>query len=107
MPRLTFDEPLESEFRRWYSEHTRSRVRNAMWIAMGNMLVVMLAGGPFREMRNAIFGPENQLIVDVLRFGFIVPSASRCCSFRTRRCTASGSASPRRSSLRCMHCRSW
>jgi diguanylate cyclase (GGDEF)-like protein len=73
-PRLTFDEPLESEFRRWYTEHTRSRVRNAMWIAMGNMLVVMLAGGPFREMRSAIFGPENQLIVDVLRFGFIVPS---------------------------------
>lgn len=75
VPRLTFDEPLESEFRRWYSEHTRSRVRNAMWIAMGNMLVVMLAGGPFREMRTAIFGPENQLIVDVLRFGFIVPSS--------------------------------
>jgi diguanylate cyclase (GGDEF)-like protein len=75
VPRLTFDEPLESEFRRWYAEHTRSRVRNAMWIAMGNMLVVMLAGGPFREMRSAIFGPENQLIVDVLRFGFIVPSS--------------------------------
>jgi GGDEF domain-containing protein len=73
-PRLTFDEPLESEFRRWYAEHTRSRVRNAMWLAMGNMLVVMLAGGPFREMRTAIFGPENELFVDVLRFGFIVPS---------------------------------
>src|SRR5262245_36383778 len=74
VPRLTFDEPLEATFRSWYAEHTRSRVRNAMWLAMGNMLVVMLAGGPFREMRNAIFGPENQLIVDVLRFGFIVPS---------------------------------
>ena len=75
VPRLTFDEPLESEFRSWYSEHTRSRIRNAMWIAMGNMLAVMLAGGPFREMRIAIFGPENQLIVDVLRFGFIVPTS--------------------------------
>jgi len=75
VPRLTFDEPLESEFRRWYAEHTRSRVRNAMWIAMGNMLVVMLAGGPFREMRSAIFGPENESLVDVLRFGFIVPSS--------------------------------
>jgi diguanylate cyclase (GGDEF)-like protein len=75
VPRLAFDEPLEAEFRGWYAEHTRSRVRSAMWIAMGNMLVVMLAGGPFREMRNAIFGPENQLIVDVLRFGFIVPSS--------------------------------
>ncbi len=75
VPRLTFDEPLESEFRRWYAEHTRSRVRNAMWIAMGNMLVVMLAGGPFREMRSAIFGPENELAVDVLRFAFIVPTS--------------------------------
>ncbi len=75
VPRLTFDEPLESEFRSWYSEHTRSRIRNAMWIAMGNMLAVMLAGGPFREMRLAIFGPENQQIVDILRFGFIVPSS--------------------------------
>jgi diguanylate cyclase (GGDEF)-like protein len=74
VPRLSFDEPLETEFRRWHAEHTRSRVRNAMWLAMGNMLVVMLAGGPFREMRDAIFGPENQLIVDALRFGFIVPS---------------------------------
>src|SRR5262245_32416079 len=75
VPRLTFDEPLECEFRGWYAEHTRSRVLNAMWIAIGNMLVVMLAGGPFREMRSAIFGPENALIVDVLRFGFIVPSS--------------------------------
>src|ERR1700741_5231922 len=54
VPRLTFDEPLEAEFRRWHAEHTRSRVRNAMWLAMGNMLVVMLAGRPFREMRDAI-----------------------------------------------------
>jgi diguanylate cyclase (GGDEF)-like protein len=75
VPRLTFDEPLESEFRKWYTDHTRARVRNAMWIAIGNMLVVMLAGGPFREMRTAIFGPENQAIVDVLRFGFIVPTS--------------------------------
>jgi diguanylate cyclase (GGDEF)-like protein len=75
VPRLTFDEPLEAEFRRWYAEQTRSRVRSAMWIAMGNMLVVMLAGGPFREMRSAIFGPENADLVDVLRFGFIVPSS--------------------------------
>jgi diguanylate cyclase (GGDEF)-like protein len=75
VPRLTFEEPLESQFRGWYAEHTRSRVRNAMWIAMGNMLVVMLAGGPFHAMRTAIFGPENELIVDVLRFAFVVPSS--------------------------------
>jgi diguanylate cyclase (GGDEF)-like protein len=75
IPQLAFDEPLEAQFRTWYAEHTRARIRNAMWIAMGNMLVVMLAGGPFRAMRDAIFGPGNQFIVDVLRFGFIVPSS--------------------------------
>jgi hypothetical protein len=32
VPRLTFDEPLEATFRSWYAEHTRSRVRNAMWL---------------------------------------------------------------------------
>jgi diguanylate cyclase (GGDEF)-like protein len=75
IPRLVFAEPLESQFRHWYAEHTRSRIRNAMWIAMGNMLLVMLAGGPFRAMRDAIFGPSHALIVDMLRFGVIVPSS--------------------------------
>ena len=60
VPRLSFDEPLETEFRRWHAEHTRSRVRNAMWLAMGNMLVVMLAGGPFREMRSEEHTSELQ-----------------------------------------------
>lgn len=75
VPRLAYAEPLESQFRQWYAEHTRPRVRNAMWIAMGTMLVVMLAGGPFRAMRDAIFGADNHLIIDILRFGLIVPSS--------------------------------
>jgi diguanylate cyclase (GGDEF)-like protein len=76
VPRLAFDEPLESQFRQWYAEHTRLRVRTTMWLAMGTMLVVLLAGGPFRAMREAIFGLENQPIVDVLRFGLIVPACA-------------------------------
>jgi diguanylate cyclase (GGDEF)-like protein len=75
-PKLAFEEPLESQFRSWYAEHTRSRIRNAMWFAMGNIVLVMLAGGPFRAMRDAIFGAENQFVVDVLRFGVIAPSAA-------------------------------
>ena len=75
VPRLAFAEPLEAQFRHWYTEHTRARVRNAMWIAMGNLLVVMLAGGPFRAMRDAIFGANHEVIVDSLRFGLIVPSS--------------------------------
>jgi diguanylate cyclase (GGDEF)-like protein len=47
-----------------------------MWFAMGNIIVVLLAGGPFRDMRNAIFGADNHLILDVLRFGIIAPSAA-------------------------------
>jgi len=76
IPRLAFDEPLETRFRAWYAQHTRSRIRNAMWFAMGNIMLVMLAGGPFRTVRDAIFGAENQWIVDVLRFGVLVPSAA-------------------------------
>src|SRR5262245_30108058 len=75
IPRLAFDDPIESQFRHWYAQHTRSRIRTAMWIALGNMLIVMLAGGPFRAMRDAIFGAEHHFVVDVLRFGVIVPSS--------------------------------
>lgn len=73
-PALSFDGPLESQFRRWYSEHVRSRIRSAMWIPMLSLLVVMLAGGPFQTMRDAIFGPHDQPVVDILRFAVIAPS---------------------------------
>jgi len=74
-PRFAFDEPFESQFRPWYAEHTRARVRQTMWIAMGMLLVVMLAGGLFLDMREALFGAERSQFVDVLRFGFILPSS--------------------------------
>ena len=76
IPRLSFEQPLESQFRLWYAEHSRSRIRNAMWFAMGNIIVVLLAGGPFRAMRDEIFGAGNHFILDVLRFGVIAPSAA-------------------------------
>jgi diguanylate cyclase (GGDEF)-like protein len=76
VPRLSFEEPLESQFRLWYAQHSRSRIRNAMWFAMGSVIVVLLAGGPFRAMRDAIFGADNHFIFDVLRFGVIAPSAA-------------------------------
>jgi len=74
-PGLAFDEPLESQFRDWYAAHTRARIRIAMWFAMGNLLVAMLAGGPFQAARATVFGPDNAFVVDLLRFGFIVPSS--------------------------------
>lgn len=80
-PTLSFDEPLESQFRRWYAGHVRARIRIAMWIPMSILLVAMLAGGPFQIMRDAIFGSQNpgspnQWIVDILRFGLITPSCA-------------------------------
>jgi diguanylate cyclase (GGDEF)-like protein len=76
IPRLSFEQPLESQFRLWYAGHSRSRIRSAMWFAMGNIIVVLLAGGPFRAMRDEIFGAGNHFILDVLRFGVIAPSAA-------------------------------
>lgn len=73
-PALTFDQPLETQFRRWYSDHVRARIRNAIWIPMVSLLIAMLAGGPFHSMREAIFGHENQNFVDILRFALIAPS---------------------------------
>jgi diguanylate cyclase (GGDEF)-like protein len=74
MPRLAFDEPFESQFRHWYSSSARARVRNSMWIAMAGILVVMLAGGPFHELRTVVFGAGNAALVDLLRFGLIAPT---------------------------------
>src|SRR5437868_11921688 len=73
-PALPFDEPLESQFRHWYGEQVRARIRMAMWIPMSCLLAVMLAGGPFQAMRDAIFGSQHHSVVDVLRFGLVAPS---------------------------------
>ena len=47
-----------------------------MWFAMGNLIVLFLAGGPFRAMRDAVFGADNHFIFDVLRFGVVAPSGA-------------------------------
>lgn len=73
-PPLSFDQPLESQFRRWYAEHVHTRIRNTMWIPMLALLVVMFIGGPVREMRETIFGEHNDRLVNLLRFGLIAPS---------------------------------
>ena len=73
-PLLSFDEPLESHFQRWYSEQIRARIRNTMWIPMASLLVLSLASGPFTALRDALFGTDNKAIVDILRLGLITPS---------------------------------
>src|SRR5437868_3229670 len=73
-PPLAFDQPLESQFRRWYSEHVHARIRTAIWIPMLALLAAMFVGGPVSDLRDTIFGVQNDRIVDLLRYGLIAPS---------------------------------
>ncbi|WP_203165952.1 diguanylate cyclase [Steroidobacter gossypii] len=74
LPPLSFAEPLESQYRNWHREHARERVRFTMLPAMGLLLIVCLANGPFRDLREVLFAPDQMGIVDVLRFGVLLPT---------------------------------
>lgn len=76
LPALAFAEPLESQYRNWYTEHARERVKYTMLPTMGLLLILALAGGPFAELRNTLFAPEQSSIVNMLRFGVILPTAT-------------------------------
>jgi diguanylate cyclase (GGDEF)-like protein len=75
-PVLTFDEPLETQFRRWYSQHVRARIRNAMWIPLCSLLIAMLGVGPVGTLRATVLGQDQQVLIDLLRFGVILPSCA-------------------------------
>ncbi|AMN48260.1 hypothetical protein ACG33_14365 [Steroidobacter denitrificans] len=36
VPDVVFDEPFESRFRPWYTEHSHTRIRQTMWTANTN-----------------------------------------------------------------------
>lgn len=76
LPPLSFAEPLESQYRHWHTEHARERAKFTMLPAMGVLLIVSLAGGPFRELRETLFAPDQMAIVDLLRFGVLLPTCS-------------------------------
>lgn len=76
MPPLTFSEPWESQYRTWHTEHARERVKYTMLPAMGLLLLISLAGGPFAELRQILFSRDQSNIVDVLRFGVILPTCT-------------------------------
>lgn len=74
LPTLAFHEPVETKFRAWYTRQARSRM---LYIVLPSMLLLLtctLAGGPFRTLRETLFGAEPQPIVDVLRFGIMTPT---------------------------------
>lgn len=76
MPPLTFSEPWESQYRNWHTEHARERVKYTMLPAMGLLLLLSLAGGPFAELRQILFAPDQSYTVDMLRFGVILPTGT-------------------------------
>ncbi|MDY6945283.1 MAG: diguanylate cyclase [Pseudomonadota bacterium] len=76
LPPLTFAEPLESQYRNWHTDHARERVKYTILPAMGVLLIVSLAGGPFRELRETLFAPDQMAVVDLLRFGVLLPTCT-------------------------------
>ena len=53
-PSQTFAGPLEGQFRRWYSDNVRARIRSVVWLPLASLLIAVLAGGPFGELRAAL-----------------------------------------------------
>lgn len=76
LPPLSFAEPLESQYRNWHTDHARERVRYTMLPAMSLLLIVAMAGAPFRQLRETLFAPEQMAIVDMLRFGVLLPTCT-------------------------------
>jgi diguanylate cyclase (GGDEF)-like protein len=73
-PRLAFDEPLESQYRSWHLTSVRGRMRHTIWLVMLGLLVAAVAGGPFAQLRDALFGSEGHWFVTALRYGVLLPS---------------------------------
>lgn len=76
LPSLTFAPPLEDQYRNWHIEHARERVRYSMLPAMGVILILALAGGPFANLRETLFAADQQKFVDLLRFGLVLPTCT-------------------------------
>lgn len=74
VPPLSFEPSLEAQFRPWYVQHVRARIRKLIWIPTLALLGAMFVGGPIRDLRETILGADNQQAVDILRFVLIAPS---------------------------------
>ena len=74
LPHLSFAEPLETQFRDWYASRVRWRTRSTMWLAMGNIFLVLLAAGPFSSLRAELFGSEHDGLVDAVGITLIATS---------------------------------
>lgn len=70
---VQFDLQTEREFRAWYLNYVRGRVRASMWLPATALLLVICAPGPFAQLREAWFGTQI-LAIEILRFGVVLPS---------------------------------
>jgi diguanylate cyclase (GGDEF)-like protein len=75
VPRLSFAEPLEAQFREWYSTRVRWRMRSTLWLAMGNIFLVLFAAGPLSRVRSQLFGAEHETLVTGLGITLLATSA--------------------------------
>ena len=75
LPRLSFPEPLETQFREWYASRVRWRMRSTLWLGLGNMVLVLFALGPFLNIRHALFGPDHDAVLVGLAFVLLATSA--------------------------------
>jgi len=71
---VRFDGETEREFRRWYLDYVRGRVRAAGWMPLVTLALVFYAPGAFADLRAAWFGSDYPVAIEILRFGIVLPS---------------------------------
>lgn len=74
LPRLSFQEPLETQFRAWYASRVRWRMRNTLWLAMGNIVLVVGALTPFSPLRREFFAADRGSALATLTGALLVTS---------------------------------
>ena len=72
---LSFRPVAEVKFLRWFTDYNSGKVRSSAWLAFGLGLVALFADGPFREMRDTLFGEQPSLGFDLIRCAVILPCA--------------------------------
>jgi diguanylate cyclase (GGDEF)-like protein len=85
LPRLSFAEPMETEFREWYASRVRWRMRSTLWLAMGNILLVLFALGPFLSLRRLLFGLHHDALLTGLAVVLLATSALALTVVSSRR----------------------
>lgn len=73
---LSFPEHAERKFLIWFTDYISGKIRSGLWFALGLLLVLLFANGPFLEIRQTGFGEAPGLWFELLRFGVILPSAA-------------------------------